>query len=193
MSAIPSPNQLLERWRRDPPPPARLDEVKRILEGEYRAYEIPLYALMAEDYANDDEVRERLVDSLFTITHPTVLDRIYDEEAREMQESDPDEVDQIWRDLFAVGDSETTVEYNLLLIQHSLGLRTSVVLEREGDFATSFKVYGHSGPLIDRLTALIGFPQRPLGSTEYGMERGNLDDDVFVWYLKVLHRQGLLG
>jgi hypothetical protein len=193
MSATPSADQLLQRWLRNPPPAARLEDVKRLLGSEYRAYEIPLYSIDAEDYANDEEVREELLDSLFTITHPAVLDRIYDAEAREMQETDPDEVDLMWRDLFTAGDSDADVAYNLLLIQHSLGLRTSIVLEREGDLATSFKVYGHSGPLIERLTALIGFPQRPLGSEGFGMDRGNLDDDVFVWYLEVLHRHGLLG
>lgn len=190
---MPPAEELLRRWLTNKPVPALLSGVKRLLKEDYRAYEIPLYAITPIDYAHDEEIREDLLDSLWTITHPDVLNALHEREIREgLHPTDADEIDADWRYLFNT-DDETPVGYNLLLIQHRLGQRTSIVLEKEGDFATSFKVYGHSQTLIEQLQVLIGIPERfPMAPNESGMRHGDLADEAFVSYLELLYTHGKL-
>ena len=54
--------------------------------------------------------------------------------------------------------------YNLLTIQHALGQRTSIVLEREGGHVTGAKAYGMSDYLSTFLVAVTGY--REAGTDE---------------------------
>lgn len=185
-------HELLDRWRAVMPPPVTVDELVQRLAREYRAYEIPLYIITEEDYRNDEEVRENLITRLMTITNEDVLDRIYDDEARELQTMPAEEKDRFyWHYLFA---DDKGLPYRLLLTQHALGQRSSVVLEQEGEFVTGFKVYGHSGPLIDRLTAWVGRPERGGGPvpTYPTMRRGDINDWAFAHYLEALVKAGMI-
>ncbi|GAA4626364.1 hypothetical protein [Cellulomonas oligotrophica] len=187
-------HELLERWRGAGIGPAPLDEVVAWLRDEYRAYAIPVTAIRREDYENDDEVREGLVDTLMTITDPEVLARIRDDEAREVYDVAAADQDAYWRDLFVEDpdDPGDTLAYRLLLTQHGLGQRTSVVLEREGDVVTGFKVYGQTRPFATALAARIGFPaRRPGDETPWpSMVPGDLSDETFVHYLRCLEATG---
>ncbi len=189
-------HELFERWQVAGLKPARPDEVKQLLETEYKAYEIPLYSNAREDYANDEEVRDDLLDSLYTITHRDVLDRIRTEVDREMIDLDADWADSYWHDLFredpdVEGDQ---LANNLLTTQHALGQRVSVVLEREDGYITGFKVYGPAQLLTDRLLTLIGYPLKRPGDHEGGpwVSRRDLSDPLFVSYLEHLGRAGAL-
>lgn len=168
---------LLERWRRASLHRYTCADVKRLLARRFNAYEIPLDAMSAEDYANDEEVDEQRIATLLTITDPRVLDGLYGEAERAHKVTDPAEVDADWRE--ALTDEDLT--YSLLLIQHAHGTRTSVVLERDGPHATGFKVYGTSFLLNDLLCALIGVR---------GMRPGDLSDPDFRFYLECLAAHG---
>lgn len=188
-----SETEYLRRWYRFNRPEPTVDEIRALLEERYRAYEIPLCSITATDYANDEEVREDDIFALYTITHPDVLNEIHDAESRRLQASEPDDIEEDWRGLFSSADEETPLAYILLLVQHRLGQRTSVVLERQGDTVTNFKVYGHSQPLIDHLTEVIGVPNRtPNDREEFGIDPGNFNDPNFRWYLGFLEERGLL-
>lgn len=189
-------DDLLARWRAKPPQPARFDDIVRMLVSEYNAYEIPLYTNSRTDYANDEEVREDLIDTLLTITDPRTLALIH---GPDWAEVDPATVEEYWREIFIEYPAEEGEDnpwtYGLLVTQHALGHRISVVLEREGDYATGFKAYGVGvDRLVDRLAALIGHaPSRPNDhpDREY-MRVGDINDDWFVQYLRRLDAEGMI-
>ncbi len=195
---------LLERWKKAEPQTCTTEAVERWLEKEFRAYEIPLAAISSADYRNDEEVREVLIYKLYTITHPEVLQRLYSEEEKAMKDCGPEAYEDYWKSLFldrrsgaatvrsALPDA-SWLAYNLLTIQHALGQRTSVVLEREGDQVTGAKVYGTSDYLSTVLVAVTGF--REAGADErnyYSMVTGDVNDVGFNWYLDCLARHGMI-
>lgn len=189
-----SPTRLLAQWQNAGPQLARRDDVVELLRREYRAYEIPIEAMTEEDLANDPGVRENLVDSLWSITHADVIASVQDDEDRTVVALSPDEADEYWMGLFQGADAETPLAYLLLITQHALGQRISVLLEREGEHVTGFTVYGPAQRLQDRLLALVGHPERRPQDPEDGpfMVRGDLEDPVFVEYLRHLSRHEAL-
>ncbi|WP_214468530.1 hypothetical protein [Microbacterium flavescens] len=164
-----------------------------MLVEEYNAYEIPLYTKSRTDYTNDEEVREDLIETLLTITDPRTLTLIDPDWA----DADPATVDEYWREIFIEYPEEDDYPWThgLLTTQHALGHRISVVLEREGDYATGFKVYGVGvARLVDRLAALIGHaPPRPNDhpDREY-MRVGDINDDAFAQYLRRLEAEDMI-
>lgn len=156
-----------------------VDEIKTMLERRYKAYEIPLYSNAAEDYANDEEVDEIKIVCLMTITHPDVLARIYNQGELEHKETDPDEIDDDWKLVYNSDD----IVYSTLITQHSQGTRTSIVLESDGTYATSFKVYGTSFEISELLIAKIGFQD---------MKTGDLSDSTFQYYLECCAKNGVI-
>lgn len=65
--------EALRIWQDQPPAPATPADVIGMLEARFGAYEIPMSAMSRLDWARDREVREDLVDRLFTITDRRVL------------------------------------------------------------------------------------------------------------------------
>jgi len=197
---------LLERWKKAEPQTCTTEAVERWLEKEFRAFEIPLAAISSADYRNDEEVREDLIYKLYTITHPEVLQRLYSEEEKAMKDCGPEAYEDYWKSLFLDRDRRSgaaTVRsalpdaswlaYNLLTIQHALGQRTSVVLEREGDQVTGAKVYGMSDYLSTFLVALTGFREAGVDERNYySMVTGDVNDVGFNWYLESLARHGMI-
>lgn len=184
---------LLGRYTASPPAPPRFDDVVALLVNEYRAYAIPLYSITVTDYTNDPEVDEGRVATLLTITHPATLASISTTEDLGRIPQDDDWIDELWRVLWNV-DVETEFVYGLLLTQQQLGQRTSIMLEREGDFAVNFKVYGHKTRLIERLTALIGLTH-PWTHFDVQAGRGSietLDAPTRVEYLQTLASHGMI-
>lgn len=188
-----TPEELLARWRREGPrPQPTREEVVQRLTRDFQAYEIPLYTNTAEDYANDEEVREDLIDTLLTITDRRVLARLSSPEDLEVKALSAAEEDEYWRELFVAypDEEDTPVGYRLLIAQHAFGARTSIVLECEDGLVTGFKLYGHIQYLVDLLFALIGCPERVPGEEQPypTMIRGDITDDRFLHYLRCLDR-----
>lgn len=133
-------------------------DVATLLTRDYRAYAIPVATMHPDNFAADDDVREDLVDSLFTITDAATLKRLRPEASPDQVWDSPDDLadleDSAWRDLFEGPREE--LAYRLVSAQHANGQRVSILLEREGAYITGFKVYGVlSDVLTRRLTALI--------------------------------------
>ena len=172
---------LKDRWERARPRTYTCAELERLLERRFGAYEIPLTTITDEDYARDDEVDERRIYKLMTITDPEVIAMLQTDEERAHLTTAPAEVNQDWRGLLSWGTTE--LGYDLLNIQHGHGTRISVVLEADGDHVSGFKVYGLSFALQDLLSALVGVRD---------MRPGNTSDRGFQWHLKCLDRLGML-
>lgn len=197
---------LLERWKKADPRAWTTVATEGWLEREFRAYEIPLAAISSADYRNDEEVREDLIYKLYTITHPDVLQRLHSADEKAMQDCGPEAYEDYWNGLFLGRNHRPGAEtaqgaltdaswlaYNLLTIQHALGLRTSVVLEREGGQVTGAKVYGMSDYLSTFLISVTGY--REAGTDErnyYSMVAGDVNDLGFSWYLDCLARHGMI-
>ncbi|MDO5681681.1 MAG: hypothetical protein Q4G46_02475 [Propionibacteriaceae bacterium] len=195
-----APEELLRRWRTAAPRPCTPDDIAGVL-GTYQAYPIPLGHMAPDNFAADEEVREDLVDTLWTITHPLVLDRFrtastgeeVDDEFADSPEDQANLADSYWRDLFDEPAEE--LPYRVLSAQHALGQRISILLEREGTAITGFKVYGVLGGSLTRhLTALIGYPvRRPYDPVDGPfMQPGDLDDEGFADYLEAAAAHGLI-
>ncbi|WP_104125849.1 hypothetical protein [Cryobacterium sp. Y57] len=197
---------LFERWKKTDPRAWTTEAVEGWLEKEFLAYEIPLAAISSADYRNDEEVREDLIYKLYPITHPDVLQRLYSAEEKAMKDCGPEAYEDYWRSLFlrqnhrpgaetshtALTDA-TWLAGNLLTIQHALGQRRSIVLEREGGQVTGAKVYGMSDYLSTFLVAVTGY--REAGTNErnyYSMVTGDVNDVGFNWYLDCLARHGMI-
>jgi hypothetical protein len=172
---------LKDRWERARPHTYTCAELERLLERRFGAYEIPLTTISDEDYANDDDVDERRIYKLMTITDPEVIAMLQTDEERAQLTAAPAEVDQDWRGLLT-GET-TALGYDLLNLQHGQGTRISVVLEADGDHVSGFKVYGLSFALQDQLTALVGLRD---------MRPGDTSDRGFQWHLECLDRLGML-
>ncbi len=184
---------LLERWRNAKPQPWTTEAVERRLRTEFQAYQIPLTAISLTDFRNDDEVREDLLYKLFTITHPDILDRLYSPEEKKMKDPGSGLYEAYWTSLFrgeAAGRKGDLTEptlgeaswlaYSLLNIQHALGQRTSLILEREDGYVTGAKVYGMSDHLSTFLIAVTGY--REFGSDDrnrYSMVTGDVHDEGY--------------
>lgn len=190
---------LLARWKKASPSPPRAEEVYRLLEEKYKAYRLPLNYMEPDGLDQDEEIRAELLDSLFTITNPLVLNQIagpldtFEEDIEvwpgifESKEERAELTDTYWRSLFSSPSEE--LEYSILLAQHFSGHRVSLVLEREGDRITGYKVYGRrgQGSSLDRyLQGWIGFPTRRPQDPEDGpfMKPGDIEDPVFLQYLQ---------
>jgi hypothetical protein len=172
---------LKDRWERVRPRTYTCAEFERLLERRFGTYEIPLTTITDEDYARDDEVDERRIYKLMTITDPEVIAMLQTDEERAHLTTAPAEVNQDWRGLLSWGT--TDLGYDLLNIQHGHGTRISVVLEADGDHVSGFKVYGLSFALQDLLSALVGVR---------GMRPGDTSDRGFQWHLECLDRLGML-
>lgn len=160
------------------PPPTK-EFIEHILMKKFKAVEIPLYSIHPDDYKNDEEVDETKIYKLFTITNPEILDKICNEEEKEMFEEeryDHTEVD--------VPHDEIT--YNNLIIEHNKGYRKSVVLESEdGIHVSNAKVYGLSEYLTTYLVALIGLPERE-------MILYDVNNRGFQFYLECLKKHNFI-
>ncbi len=172
---------LKDRWERARPRTYTCAELERLLERRFGAYEIPLTIIPDEDYANDDEVDERRVYKLMTITDPEVIAMLQTDEERAHLTTEPAEVDQDWRGLLSW--ETTDLGYDLLNLQHGHGARISVVLEADGDHVSGWKVYGLSFAVQDLLAALVGVRD---------MRPGDTSDRGFQWHLECLDRLGML-
>ena len=199
---------LLKRWEKSNFLPWKVLDLVDRLAKEFRAYEIPLTAITADDYANDEEVREDLIYKLFTITHPDVLSRIYSAEELEMKNIGAEAYDEGWQNIFVpertpqhsdpraqpvLGDA-SWLAYNLLNIQHSTGQRSSIVLEQENGLVTGAKVYGMSEYLGTFMTAVTGFRESEPGDDRnyYSMITGDVNDESFMYYLECLALHGFI-
>lgn len=200
--AFPKPAEMLERWSQatlsHSLPSRKAEDVERLLNRRFKAYEIPLHSISRVDYLNDEFVRLEHVYKLFTITHTEMLASLYNSQDLKLKTGlTADEYDENWQCLFLEyhPDPEDLDEfedanalvYMLLNIQHSNGQRTSILLEREGEEITSTRVYGQCEYLRSFLLAITGYPLK--GSAPelpYSMEPGNLNDELFVDYLKCL-------
>lgn len=173
-------SELFDRWRRTNLRKARISEVVLMLERRFSAYEIPIESISADDYKNDEEVDEKHLAKLMTITDPRVLNQIYGPDEWEHKETDPGEIDADWRSVLQSDD----VTYSMILAQHSQGTRTTILLESvDGVHPSGSKVYGTSYLLTDLLVAKIGVK---------GMEVGNLEDRNFQFYLECCARSTLI-
>lgn len=201
-------SDLLARWKKTNPQRWTTDAVEEHLKQGFCAYEIPLEAITRTDYSNDGEVREDLIYSLYTITHPDVLSRLYSAEEKEMKDVGPDTYDESWRRLFLqetsgsdtddlgtapLGDA-SWLAYNLLNTQHLVGQRTSIVLEQEDGLVTGAKVYGMSDHLTTYMTALTGYRETGTETDQnyYSMKTGDVNDEAFVYYLDCLARHSFI-
>lgn len=199
---------LLKRWEKASLLPWTVLQAEDRLAREFRAYEIPLAAIAADDYANDEEVRQDLICSLFTITHPDVLSRIYSAEELDMKNIGAEAYDEGWQNIFlpertpqrsdararpVLGDA-SWLAYNLLNIQHSTGQRSSIVLEQENNFVTGAKVYGLSEYLSTFMTAVTGYRESEPSDNRnyYSMITGDMTDESFMYYLECLALHGFI-
>ncbi|MEC5186255.1 hypothetical protein RCH12_003739 [Cryobacterium sp. MP_3.1] len=199
---------LLKRWEKSNLLPWKVLDLEDRLAKEFRAYEIPLTAITADDYANDVEVREDLIYKLFTITHPDVLSRIYSAEELEMKDIGAEAYDEGWQNVFVpertpqrsdprtqpvLGDA-SWLSYNLLNIQHSTGQRSSIVLEQENGLVTGAKVYGMSEYLGTFMTAVTGYRESEPNDDRnyYSMITGDMNDESFMYYLECLALHGFI-
>lgn len=186
-------NALLQRWLSRLPEPPTLSEIAHFLDAEYRAYQLPLDYFDSDNFAGHPEVRSDLVDSLFTITHRQVLERLAAEGADETTATCPDADDSYWRGL--LDSSLDDLPRQILDAQHCLGQRVSILLEKEEELVTGFKVFGVLGAPVARcLTAHIGFPIRRSGDPDERtfMVPGDLEDDHFRSYLELAAEYDLI-
>lgn len=187
------PRELLKRWEAAKLPSVTPTQVRALLEDNYKAYGIPVHLMEPDGFEFDEEVREDLIDALFTITNPAVLLELRNGRPVTVDEDAVEDAEFYWQELFH-GDM-LEFPYRVLSAQHALGQRVSVLLEREGSFITGFKVYGVAGDKLNRyLTAVIGFPSRREQDPEDGpfMRAGDLTDPVFVDYLEATAESGLI-
>ncbi|WP_426735191.1 hypothetical protein [Glutamicibacter sp. 2E12] len=191
---IPEPtiDELVDRWKSASPTPPKTGSVKDLLTKEYEAYRVPVGLMEPDGFEYDEEIRNDLIDSLYTLTNPLILEKLLKGRATdENAEEHAEEAEFYWRELF-----DGTVEelpYRVMSAQHALGQRVSILLEREGSLITGFKVYGVAGnDLNERLTAIIGFPVRRPQDPEEGpfMRPGDRSDSAFVQYLEAAARHG---
>jgi hypothetical protein len=68
-------------------PPTK-EFIEHILMKKFKAVEIPLYSIHPDDYKNDDEVDESKIYKLFTITNPDILNKICNNEEKEIFEDE---------------------------------------------------------------------------------------------------------
>ncbi len=155
------------------------DFIENILKKKFKAVEIPLYSIHKEDYKNDDEVDEKKIYKLFTITNPEVLNILFNQEERSIhidERKDDGTID--------VPDAEVT--YNNLIDEHNKGYRLSVVLESEdGIHVCNAKVYGISEHFTTYMVALIGLPERE-------MVLHDINDEGFQFYLECLEKHNFI-
>lgn len=190
----PTVDELIERWNATPVTRPKVQSVRDLLTKDYKAYQVPVSLMEPDGFEQDEEVRNDLIDSLYTVTDPLVMEKLLeghrrDEDVEELAE----EAEFYWRELFD-GDPEE-LPYRVMSAQHALGHRVSILLEREGTSITGFKVYGIAGDkLTERLIALIGFPVRRPQDPEDGlfMRPGDRSDSAFVEYLEIAARHGLI-
>lgn len=193
---IPEPtvDELIKRWKATPALRPNTQSGRDLLMEDYKAYQIPVRLMEPDGFEHDEEVRSDLIDSLYTVTDPVVLEKLLaghrtDEDAAEFAE----ETEFYWRELFD-GDLDE-LPYRVMSAQHALGQRVSILLERERTSITGFKVYGIAGDqLTERLIALIGFPVRRSQDPEVGpfMRPGDRSDSAFLGYLELAARHGLI-
>lgn len=189
--------ELLRRWEKSPPPPARTVDVEKMLVEEYQAYEIPVSVIPASDYEVDNQVTfPGEIYKLYTITDPRVLNTLFDDVEREMfqmdVEPDPEITEQDWRHFF---DPPELAGYTLLRIQQAFGQRLSILLCGDEETITDFRVYNMCQKLQDRLLGLISWNRLAADDVPEGYWRaslGDLDDVDFVRYLKSAYAEGLL-
>ena len=193
---IPEPtvDELIKRWKATPALRPNAQSIRDLLTDDYKAYKIPIRLMEPDGFEHDEEVRRDLIDSLYTVTDPVVLENLLagyraDEDAAEFGE-----VTECYRRELIDGDIDE-LPYRVMSAQHALGQRVSILLEREGTSIAGFKVYGIAGDqLTERLIALIGFPIRRPQDPEDGpyMRPGDRSDPAFLESLELAARHGLI-
>ncbi|WP_237235988.1 hypothetical protein [Rothia nasimurium] len=166
-------NNLLNRWLEANPQRPTREEVYILLEEKYGAYQLPLAYMEPDGYHRDEEIRADTVDSLYTITHPIMLntiswpldtyetDKIFDGGYTETAEERAEIAEWKMQLLFDQCNSNIPLEYRIISTQHSLGHRVSLILMAENGRITDYKMYGSRGMgnSLDRyLRGWIGFP-----------------------------------
>ncbi|SDC04233.1 hypothetical protein [Shouchella lonarensis] len=164
------------------------EQLEHVLETKFHAQEIPLYSIDEIDYLNDEEVNEKDIYKLYTITDRAVLDEIYSSEEKRMMAEDllKDKIVAVFNDVkYAIHKwQKKEVTYDQLIDEHNRGKRTSIVLESNAENVISnFKVYGFSRYLVDYLVARVGIPE---------IKFGDLDDRNYQFYLECLKKNKLI-
>ncbi|MFH7817775.1 hypothetical protein [Neobacillus thermocopriae] len=160
-------------------PPTK-EFIEHILMKKFKAIEIPLYSIHPDDYKNDDEVDESKIYKLFTITNPDILNKICNNEEKEIFEDERNDKTEI-----DVPRDEIT--NNNLIDEHNKGYRISIVLESEDGIHVSHAgVYGFSEYLTMYLVALIGLPKRE-------MVLNNVNDRGFQFNLECLKKHNFIS
>lgn len=157
----------------------RIDQLEEVLKKKYKAYEIPLYTIDREDYKNDEEVNEKDIYKLYTITDQSVIKKLRNYQDREAIGGES--IDEYLKEYNTRMD---TLNYDRLIMEHNVGTRLSIVLETKGNNDVSnFKVYGHAYYLVAYLVARVGMT---------GMIYGDLSDESYQFYLECLVDAGLI-
>lgn len=171
--------KLANKFKRLRIPPPTKEFVENILKEKFKAVEIPLYSIHKEDYMNDDEVDESKIYKLFTITNPEILNKLFNDEEKNIF------IDER-KDNITIDVPKSEVTYNNLIDEHNKGYRLSIVLESEdGLHVSNAKVYGISEYLTTYLVALIGLPKRE-------MVLNDVNDRGFQFYLECLKRHNFI-
>lgn len=202
-------NNLLNRWLKANPQQPAKEEVYILLEEKYGAYQLPLAYMEPDGYHRDEEIRADTVDSLYTITHPIMLntiswpldtyetDKIFDGGYTETAEERAEIAEWNMQLLFDQSSSGVPLEYRIISTQHDLGHRVSLILMAEDGRITDYKMYGSRGMgnSLDRyLRGWIGFPTKRPQDPEEGpyMRPGDINDEVFLQYLEIAAEQGFI-
>ncbi|MCM3378631.1 hypothetical protein CHH77_06560 [Shouchella clausii] len=163
-------------------------QIEHTLERKYEAKELPLFTIPRKDYENDEEVDEKRIYKLYTITNKQVLKQIQNKDdinaiKEPFLSTIYEKASYIVSQTKSKNDGQS-VSYNQLIHEHNHGKRVSVVLEKdETDYVTNFKVYGFAHHLVTYLVARIGIE---------GMKEGDMTDTDYQFYLECLAANGFI-
>ncbi|WP_279402839.1 hypothetical protein [Arthrobacter sp. JCM 19049] len=94
------PRELLKRWEAAKLPSVTPTQVRALLEDNYKAYGIPVHLMEPDGFEFDEEVREDLIDALFTITNPAVLLELRNGRPVAVDEDAVEDAEFYWQELF---------------------------------------------------------------------------------------------
>nr|WP_184231807.1 hypothetical protein [Micrococcus flavus] len=206
--------ELVRRWESAARPAPTVAEVGSMLAERYRARPLAPEILSGGHLQNDEELRDGTQKVLWTITDPVTLlhcarhafasldaylrhlESGRQEEDEAIQAEDGIERADVayWTGLESPIPEEDH-PYGLVLTQHALGQRVTVILEVEDGAVTGFKVEGVLGRMVDEhLEGLVGFPEPDPTFHEAVpvMRRGDPGDEMFVRHLRQAARFGLI-